>query len=283
MEDDFSLADSTIAILGLGLMGGSLALALRGHCKALVGADPDPATLKAACLQNIVDLAAHDPAEVVPGADLVILAAPVPAILALLDRLPALIPNPCIVIDVGSSKQSIAEAMAHLPERFDPIGGHPLCGKETLSLANAERNLYQSTTFLLTPVERTTPRAFAAAHQIIEAIGARAKIIGAAEHDRILAFTSHMPFLLSSALALAVPGDFSTFAGPGFRSTSRLAGTPSSMMLGVLQSNREQVLRALHALQSELTRLESALGTEDIPSLEETLNEARHKYEALTS
>jgi prephenate dehydrogenase len=185
-------------------------------------------------------------------------------------------------MDMGSTKRLIVESMSHLPERFDPIGGHPICGKEKLSLANAERTLYFSAPFLLTPLERTSPRALSAAHQIIEAIGAKATILDATEHDRILASTSHLPFLLSSALALATSEDVSSFIGPGFKSTSRLAGTSSSMMLGVLQSNQENVLNALHELQNQLKEIESALSLEDFKKLEAILNEAQSKHQALT-
>ena len=182
-------------------------------------------------------------------------------------------------MDLGSTKSLIVEAMSRLPERFDPIGGHPICGKEKLSLANAERTLYYAAPFFLTPLERTTPRAFSAAHQIIEALGAKAKILDAVEHDRILASTSHLPFLISSALALATPQDVAPFIGPGFKSTSRLAGTPSSMMLGVLQTNRENVLTMLHGMQSQLTEIESALSSSDFSKLESLLHEAQGKYQ----
>jgi prephenate dehydrogenase len=122
-----------------------------------------------------------------------------------------------------------------------------------------------------------------AANQIIEAVGAKAVILDAAEHDRILASTSHLPFLLSSALACATPDDVASFIGPGFKSTSRLAGTSSSMMLGVLQSNRENVLNALHGLQNELADMESALAADDLSKLESILNEAQRKHQVLTS
>jgi prephenate dehydrogenase len=163
--------------------------------------------------------------------------------LTLLEQLPSFTPNPCIVMDLGSTKKLIVDAMSCLPERFDPIGGHPICGKEKLSLANAERTLYYAAPFLLTPLERTSSRALSAANQIIEAVGAKANILDATEHDRILASTSHLPFLLASALALATPDNVSAFIGTGFKSTSRVAGTSASMMLGVLQSNRENVLK----------------------------------------
>ena len=280
-EPDFNLAESKIAIIGLGLMGGSLALGLRGKCAELYGIDPHQPTLELALSQHIVDYADSDPAQFLPKADLVILSAPVPAILTLLEQLPTLTPNPCIVMDLGSTKKMIVEAMSRLPERFDPIGGHPICGKEKLSLANAERTLYYAAPFLLTPLERTSMRALSAANQIIEILGAKGKVIEAADHDRILASTSHLPFLLASALALTTPEDFSSFVGTGFNSTSRLAGTSSSMMLGVLQSNRENVLDALHGLQSELAEIESALSVEDLTKLESILKEAQSKYQKL--
>ncbi|NOT04490.1 MAG: prephenate dehydrogenase [Anaerolineales bacterium] len=278
-QPDFNLAESKIAIIGLGLMGGSLALGLRGKCAALYGIDPHLPTLETALSQHIVDYADSDPASLLPEVDLVILSAPVPAILTLLEKLPTFTQNPCIIMDMGSTKKLIVESMSRLPKRFDPIGGHPICGKEKLSLANAERTLYYAAPFLLTPLERTSPRALSAANQIIEAVGAKAKILEAVEHDRILASTSHLPFLISSALALATPQDVSSFIGPGFKSTSRLAGTSSSMMLGVLQSNRENVLNALHGMQNQLADLESALDSSDFLKLESVLNEAQKKYQ----
>jgi len=281
-QPDFNLVESKIAIIGLGLMGGSLALGLRGKCAALYGVDPHPATLELALSQHIVDYADSDPAKLLPEVDLVILAAPVPAILTLLEKLPTFTSNSCIVMDLGSTKRLVVEAMSKLPERFDPIGGHPICGKEKLSLANAERTLYYAAPFLLTPLERTSQRAVSAANQIIEALGAKGKTLNAVDHDRILASTSHLPFLISSALARTTPEDVAPFVGPGFKSTSRLAGTSSSMMLGVLQSNRENVLNALHGMQAELAQIESALSAGDFEKLESLLNEAQSKYQSFT-
>ncbi len=279
--DAFSLQDSTVAIIGLGLMGGSLALALRGKCRRIIGSDCDPAAVEAACKCGIVDRAQTDPAVIVAAADVVILAIPVPAILQTLDVLPSWANEPCIVIDLGSSKRAIVDAMDRLPGRFDPLGGHPLCGKEKLSIQNADAQLYHGAPFLLAPLPRTSQRASSAAYQIIEAVGARAMQVDASEHDRMLASTSHMPYLLSSALALATPSECAPLVGPGFRSTSRLAGTPSSMMLGVLRSNRDHVLGALHSLQDELTRLESALASPDPVQLESLLDDSQAQYRRL--
>jgi len=281
MEADFRLEDSKIAIIGLGLMGGSLAMALHGKCAALYGIDSDHATLELALDKQIVDQADGDPAKLLSQADLIILAAPVPAIISFIQRLPALIHRPCIVLDLGSTKSDILQAMSTLPERFDPIGGHPICGKEKLGLENADANLFQNAPFVLAPLERTTRRARRAAQQIISLIEAHLVEMDAEEHDHALALTSHLPFLISSALVGTLPREFAGLIGTGFRSTSRLAGTPSHMTMGILQSNRENILDALSAFQQQLSEIRSVLMDNNFASLETILNQSRSAYHAL--
>ncbi|HSO12670.1 MAG TPA: prephenate dehydrogenase/arogenate dehydrogenase family protein [Anaerolineales bacterium] len=277
-QPDFNLAESKIAIIGLGLMGGSLALALKGRCAALYGIDPHLPTLELALSQQIVDSADSDPAKLLPEADLVILSAPVSAILTLLERLPSFTSNPCVVMDLGSTKKLVVESMSRLPERFDPIGGHPICGKERLGLENADVNLYKDASFVVTSLERTTHRAKSAAAQIISTIGANLIEMTAEEHDRVLASTSHLPFLLSSVLANSTPPEFIALIGPGFRSTSRLAGTPSHMMMGVLRSNRDNVLNAIRAFRMSLDEIESVLQNENYAELENILDQSCNSY-----
>ncbi len=283
MEDDFKLQEARIAIIGLGLMGGSLALALQGKCAALYGIDSDQATVELALAKKVVDRAESDLARPLPQADLVILATPVPAIIEFVQKLPSLLQKPCIVLDLGSTKRDILDAMAALPDYFDPIGGHPICGKEKLGLQNAESNLFHGAPFVVAALDRTTPRARSAVQQIIAAIGARLIEISAVEHDRALAFTSHFPFLLSSALALATPSECSSFIGTGFRSTSRLAGTPSHMTLGILESNRENIIRAIQSFRNSRDRIEAALRNENYGQLERILNQSRAAYQSLIS
>ena len=280
-ENSFALIDANIALIGLGLMSGSLALSLKQRCRRLSAYDPDQTTLELARRQEIVHVADSDPAKILSEADLVILACPVPAIVDWLRRLPEYIQGTCIVLDIGSSKRTIVAAFESLPANFDPIGGHPICGRERLSLENAERFLYRDAPFVLTPLPRTSERARSAALQIVEALGANPIWLDADKHDRILASTSHLPYLLSSALALVTPKDAATLIGPGFRSTSRLAGTPSSMMLGVLQSNRDNVLDALDRLQTQIAALKLTLIVGDFNSLQTTLDTARSHYQQL--
>ena len=277
----FTLKHANIALIGLGLMGGSLALSLKGRCRRLSAYDPDRSTLELARRQEIVHYADSDPAKILADVELVILACPVPAIVEWLRRLPDYIQHPCIVLDIGSSKRTIVAALESLTANFDPIGGHPICGRERLSLENAERFLYRDAPFVLTPLERTSENARSAALQIVEALGANPVWLNADDHDRILAATSHLPYLLSSALALATPDDCASLIGPGFRSTSRLAGTPSSMMLGVLQSNRDNVLASIASFRQSLDVIESALQAGDKDVLETALNDSRQQYLSL--
>lgn len=272
-------------------MGGSLAMRLKGHCRTLIGFDSHLPTLELALSKNIIDHAESFPplpqgeglgVRELHQVDLLILAVPVPSIINILQQLPAFMPNPCIVLDLGSTKQNIVQAMSALPERFDPIGGHPICGKEKLGLENADPNLYQDAPFVTTPLERTTQLAKSSVTQLISTIGARLIEMTAPDHDRILASTSHLPFLLSSALAHSSPQEFSSLIGPGFRSASRLAGTPSRMMIGILKSNRENILNAIQNFRNSLNEIESALQNENDAQLELLLNQSRAAYQSLT-
>lgn len=278
MEDGFQLQNAKIGIIGLGLMGGSLAKALKGKCDSLFGFDTHLPTLELGLATQTVDFASSDFSSL-SEVDVLILATPVNIILDIIPRLPSFIKQNCILIDLGSTKKSIVESMNQLPENFEAIGAHPICGKEKLGLENADANLYQSAPFVITPSTRTTPKAKSAVTQIISAIGANCIEMSAEAHDHALAFTSHLPFLLSSALANTLPKEYATFIGPGFRSTSRLAGTPSHMMIGILGSNQENVLQAIQVFRESLDELESNLQKENFVQLEKALNQSQSAYQ----
>ncbi len=286
-EDGFTeftgLAETRVAVIGLGLMGGSLALALHGQCASLVGYDPDPQVVSLANLQQVIDQASSDLGEVLPGSDLVVLAAPVLAILDLLNHLDSLHPDPAVVLDLGSTKTQVAAAMASLPERFDPLGGHPMCGKEKASLVNADQEMFRGAVFVLTPLPRTSLRAKKLVQELVKGIGAQELWLDPASHDRWAAKTSHLPYLLAHALTLATPLDAAPLVGPGFLSTSRLAGSYAPMMLDVLQTNRQNILEALGIFRSCLDEIELCLGREDFEALEDILRRSTHQHEVLVS
>jgi prephenate dehydrogenase len=277
------LANARIAILGMGLMGGSLAQALRGHCAALLGVDPDAHTLSMAQRMQIVDQLSTDPAEILPLADMVILAAPVSAILRLLHDLPDLHPGPAVVLDLGSTKASIVGAMETLPPRFDPIGGHPMCGKEVTTLANAEPDLFRGSTFAFTPLARSTDQARSLAGQLAHAVGAHPIWLEAEEHDRWAASTSHLPYLVAAALAAATPAEVTPLIGPGFRSTTRLAGTSPELMLDILMTNRNYLLAATGRFEGQLRLVRDCLESEDWPALLELLTQGVDRRDELSA
>jgi len=279
-ESDFIPA-ATVAIIGLGLMGGSLALALRGWCARLLGVDHNPAVVALALERQVVDQASHDPAVLLPQADLIIIATPVRSSLEILKQLPGLHPTGALVMDLGSTKQAVLQAMAALPQRFDPLGGHPICGKEIGSLVNAEAGLYNQATFAFVRLPRTTRRAQRVALELADLLGARPVWLEAAQHDQWMAATSHMPHLLATALALSVPAESAPLAGPGFRSTSRLAAGSPEMKLDIFATNGPAILMALSQFRRQLEGLEEAVRHHDLDSLQRLLTLGAQRRQGL--
>jgi len=258
MEDGF-FKDTRIAIVGLGLIGGSLALALRGKCAVLYGIDPDEETLALARQKKIVDEAASTPEALLGQADLIILAAPVGVILAQLRELPGWHPGEAIVLDVGSTKTAICTAMEELPERFDAIGGHPMSGKEKTGLANASADLFREAAFAFSALGRTSGRAKQTAENLARLTGAKPVWVDPATHDLWVAATSHLPYLAACALTQTTPLEAKALVGPGFRSTTRVAETNPEVMVDILETNRIELLEAVRGFRIQLDALETDL------------------------
>jgi prephenate dehydrogenase len=279
-ETDF-LSASRVVIWGIGLMGGSLAMALKGKCAGLVGIDQDPSTVGLAQAWGLVDAAYTNPSDGLAGADLVILATPVRTILSNLAELDGLCSSPMVVIDLGSTKRLIVEAMAQLPERFDPLGGHPMCGKEKSSLQHAEAGIYKGAPFALINLKRTSTRAMKLAEELALAAGSRPLWIEAEEHDRWVAATSHAPYILSSALALATSAEARPLVGSGFRSTTRLAGSSAGMMVDILATNVDNIRIAIGEIKNRLVQYDDLLERADFEGLKGLLDQSAEQYRGL--
>jgi prephenate dehydrogenase len=283
------LEQSRVTIVGLGLMGGSLARALRPLGPEVTGVDSDPGTLALARQLDAVDRVESDLAEALESCDLAILAAPVRACVALIQRMGRDLPPPSRLLDLGSTKSAIADAMHGLPAGCDPLGGHPMCGKETSGLLSSDPTLYSGATFALTPLERTSEMMLNLGRDLARAVGARPLIISAAEHDRLVAFSSHLPFLTAAGLMMTVEPPALTdrrlwdLLGPGFRDSSRLAGGNVPMMMDILSTNRTHIDDALQGMIGALEQLRSKLLAGDEIDLADQLRKVQERRRWLES
>jgi prephenate dehydrogenase len=277
------LADTRVAVVGLGLMGGSLAGGLRGQCRAVVGVARRTETVETALARGLVDRGTTDLAGGVRQADVVVLATPVRVILRLLGEIGPLLPEGCLLMDVGSTKAQIVTNMAALPDHVQPLGGHPMCGKEVSGIAAAEPTLYQGHSFVLTPLLRTSETALALGRALVEAVGARPLVLDPHRHDRLVAAVSHLPYLLACALVGAAETTADAdptvwdVAASGFRDTSRLAASDVTMMLDILLTNRAAVLEALNVCSVQLRYLSYLVEAGDEEGLRTALSAIRDR------
>ncbi len=257
-----------IAIFGLGLIGGSIALAARQQWPGglVIGID-DKAVLELAMLRHAIDVAADDPV-VAAEADLVIFAAPVHANAELLDEIGNHVTGQAVVTDVGSTKRSIVERARTLPPRLTFIGGHPLGGAPRGGLGNARPDLFAGRPWLFTPTNDAAGAALDKLQQFVEGLGARPHVMSPAEHDRLLAFLSHLPQLTASALmhvvGSAAERDGLALTGRGLADTTRLASSPAAIWRDICSSNADEVGQALDVLITELQQLRDHLDSGDV-------------------
>ena len=265
-----SLNELNITIIGLGLMGGSLAGALHGKCRQVCGIDRNPNTIDIALQKNILDQGFTEINHEITRADLIILATPVKTIIHYLGILAEMKELKCVVIDLGSTKSQIVEAMQKLPENMDPIGGHPMCGKEKAGIAYADSDLFRGEKFFLTPLQRTTENARAIARAIVNTIGSLPIEIAPDQHDLTAASISHLPHVVACCLmnvvhqqSLINPHIWNMAAG-GLRDTSRLAGSDPEMLFDMLSTNREYLTAALDDFETNLARFRAALNNDEV-------------------
>lgn len=270
-----------ICIIGLGLMGGSLALALKqaGWRGRIVAVSRTPATLAAAEAAGAVDLATGDLAEGVRGAGMVVLATPVRTLLRQIPRVGQYAATGTVVLDMGSTKVEVCAALNMLPPELQPVGGHPMCGKERAGFEAADADLYRGKTFVLCPLPRTSDAGLAVARELVEAVGAHPLILDPATHDRAAAAISHLPYTLAAALVNTVAAGNEplawSLAASGFRDTSRVAASDVDMMLDILLTNRLPLLDWMRLYMRQLAALYDALAEQDEAALRKLLSAAQ--------
>ncbi len=250
-----------IAIVGFGLIGGSIALAARTRWPHARIVAVDRQEVVAAALQTRAADDGGDDMRACAGADLVVLAAPVETNLRLLQDLPKHVNGNVQVTDVGSTKRQIAETARRLPDRrLQFIGGHPLSGASTGGLQAARTDLFAGHSWILTPVGEDG-LAMARLSRFIDGLGARVHVMTPEAHDAAMAYVSHLPQLVASAL-MHVVGERTrdnglTLAGRGLRDTTRLASSPVDIWRDIASTNRDNIVPAIDELIDVLVRMKS--------------------------
>jgi prephenate dehydrogenase len=248
-----------IGIVGLGLIGGSIALAAREIWpSSLVIAVDNKDVLETAMRVHAIDVAADD-LIVLAEADVVLLAAPARQNIALLDALDDHVRQAAVVTDTSSTKRAIVAAARALPPRFTFVGGHPLAGAARGGLEHARPDLFRGRPWLLTPAGDGSGDAVEKLMAFVRALGAVPRVIDVAAHDRLLAFLSHLPQLTASALMQvvgeAVGGEGLALAGRGLADTTRLASSPADIWRDIVTTNSDEIGPALDALIGVLQEL----------------------------
>lgn len=278
-----------LGIVGCGLMGGSVALALRRaeQVQRVVGYSRSTATRQQALTLGVIDQAADTVAQAVQGSEVVLVAVPVAATESTLREVAAHLGPRAWCMDVGSTKSDVVQAAARtlgaaLP-RFVPA--HPIAGKELAGVEHADAHLYEDRLVVLTPQAETLPECIEQAHALWRAVGARVETMTAAAHDAAFAAVSHLPHVLAFAymkglMSQAEGQEFLRLAGPGFRDFSRIAGSDSAVWRDILLSNSQAVLQQVAAFKDGLQAFETWMRSDDGAALEQAIaavaQERRH-------
>lgn len=278
------MLETKITIVGLGLIGGSFAQAIRPLVREITAVDLNQASLDAALADGTIDHGTTSFAVGVRSAELVVFAAPARTILSLLVELPSIKPTGCMVFDLGSTKQSICQLMEMLPPNFSSLGGHPMCGKEISGYESADSDLFHNATFILCPTSRTSPKLREIVDQLIAQTGANPLEMNPADHDRIVASVSHVPYILSAlttGLASQQAEDDERVwpvSSSGFRDTSRVSGSDPTMMMDILVTNKTAVKSQLYQVIAEMERIIKAMDMGDDNTVRDWLEQTQANY-----
>lgn len=272
-----------VTIIGMGMMGASLALALKraGIAQSIGGVDTQPSVLETALQQRIIDSAATNIRQGVQDAEAVVFATPVCTVLELLPVL-ADLQYSGMVIDLGSTKQAICAVASNLPNiKF--VGCHPMAGSEISGVRGADPALFGGAPVIITPTEDTDHALLTQVIELWEALGCRVTVMTPEEHDFSVALISHLPYVsavvtMNAAAELAhdKPDVFALIAG-GFRDTTRVSGGDPVMWRDICLTNRTYILKAITKLKFELDKVEQALAAQDSVQLQNIFQMAQQR------
>jgi prephenate dehydrogenase len=272
-----------LGVIGVGLMGGSFALALKraGLVKRVVGYSKSPSTTERARKMGVIDVAAESALLAVSGSDIVLMAVPVSATEATFKAIRHLVEPNVLFMDVGSTKRDVVDAARRvLKERVSAfVPAHPIAGKEVAGVAHADASLYTGRQVIITPLPQTSPELVQKATDVWSGIGAQVLRMTAENHDAAFAAVSHLPHMLAFAFFSSVAKqpagkDFLSLAGPGFRDFTRIAASDPEVWRDILMSNREEILKQSMRFRHTLDALEHVIKTGNAEALEGLIRNA---------
>lgn len=278
-------ADFKIAVIGLGLIGGSLAYALRGFRGGIVvGCDIDPKVREAAVKTKAVSVAYEDAGDAIEGADLVVFCAYPNTIVKLVKANRTRFKTGAVVSDVCGIKTALSKEMADaLPPEVDYVGGHPMAGKEVEGFSNASPELFWMTGFIITPAENAKPKSVALIREMAQFIGAtRITEASPQEHDSVIAYTSDLMHIASAGLCLDYHPDMNrAYTAGAFRDCTRIACINPELWTELFLANRENTVKEIDRYMESLSRLKQAIATEDAEELRQLLSVVRENKQTM--
>jgi len=269
-----------VAIVGTGLIGGSLALAIKKNklAASVVGVSRREASITQARRMGAIDSGSRS-LDIVKGADLVVLATPVNTILELAPKIARFIDKKCIVIDVGSTKEEISARLSRIFPGY--VGTHPLAGSEKRSIVHSSAGLFKGSLCLLTPTDKTNKKVLGKVIKLWLAVGAKTVDLLPREHDIALSFISHLPHLAAFSLIQTVPQEFLKFGSSGLKDTTRIASSDSRIWADIFLSNAGNIFKALDLFKNNISAITKAIAGKDRSKLVRILESAKAKREKL--
>jgi prephenate dehydrogenase len=268
-----------VAIVGVGLIGGSLAQAIRKRklAKEIVGVSRHRRTLLLAKQNKVIDSGSLK-LSIIKNADLVILAVPVGTILHLAPRIARLISKDCVVTDVGSTKEEIVSQLQNLFPNY--LGSHPLAGSEKRGILSANPDIFRDSLCILTPTQKTNPKVLKRITKFWEKLGVKVVFLSPAVHDKIISLVSHLPHLVAFSLMGIIPLEYLKFSASGLKDTTRIAASEPELWADIFLSNKN-TLKAIELFQANLSKIKKAIKDKDKKLILEVLKAAKNKRDAL--
>ncbi|MEW6101620.1 MAG: prephenate dehydrogenase/arogenate dehydrogenase family protein [Candidatus Omnitrophota bacterium] len=269
------------AIIGVGLIGGSVALAMKRKrlAKKIVGVSRHKKSISTAKRLGAIDEGSLS-LGIIRGADLVVLSLPVKTIINLAPKISRIVAKDCLITDAGSTKKEI---VTHLDKIFTNfIGSHPLAGSEKRGVVNAEAGLFEDSLCILTPTLKTSRLAKEKAKALWSELGVKTVFLSADKHDKILSFSSHLAHAVAFSLISSVPDKDLRFSSNGLKDTTRLASSDSCLWRDIFLSNQKNMLQALTVFEQKLKDLKEAIRKKDAKKLKSILKQAKIKRDSLS-